>query len=216
MQPDINWACYCSAFTQQSEILEVTASSQVFHTQAGGGQSEIYSLFSLQSTLLPVNQKLQPVTQLALWWLHCQLLGILKKTKTNYMRATVTYQILLQVHQAIGQLSWRTCQYIRDLLHLFPNHPLKQRILSYSNDNTFHPTEHPLPLLPYPSQVELFVQWRKNKKLKPTDCQDTPFSQCTCKWPLVQQHLSVNRTVGTTQARTQQSSKGTTRISTCT
>lgn len=155
-----------SAFTQQNEILEVPASSHVFHTRVGGGQSKTYSLFSLQSILLPVNQELQPVTQLALWWLCYQLLGILKKTKTNYTRA-VTHQILLQVYQAIGQLCWRTCQYIRDLLHLFPNHPLTQRIFSYSNDSSFHPTEHPPPLhLPQAGIAEELFAFSSEGKIR--------------------------------------------------
>lgn len=170
-----------------------------------------YSLFSLQSTLLPVNQELQTVTQLALGWLHCQLLGILKKTKTNYMK--------------LPSLTKSCCRYTRPLGNFAdvpastsgtssPTIPWSKGSL-FTAETTVFTQQNTLPLLTYPKQVQLFAQWRKNKKLKLTNCQDTPLSQCTCKWPLVQQHLSVNRTVGTTQTPTQQSSKGPTCSSTC-
>lgn len=113
IQPKIIWACYCSAFMQTSEILAAPASSHVFpHT--GWRWPEWDLLIIVPEKCTPphfiINQELQPATELALRWLHYQLLSILGKKiqNQNCIKVTITYQILLQVHQAIRQLCWRT------------------------------------------------------------------------------------------------------------
>lgn len=93
------------------------------------------------------------------------------------------------------------CTFLHGLTSsLSSNHSLKQMIFSSSNDNSLHPTEHRPPLhLPQANTVKKFfcsLQWAVKEKQEVkanSNCLGTPFSHCTCKWPLVQRLLHVNR-----------------------